>query len=68
MTWDDSTHHSRFKIHPQQQVLEARVVAEADGVQPVGPVYTFEDADVEHIGLPLSEIRLVTSGQLPQAG
>ena len=25
------------------------------GVEPVGPAYTFEDADVEHIGKPLAE-------------
>jgi len=28
MKGDDSTHHSGHQIHPQQQVLEARVVAE----------------------------------------
>jgi len=26
--WDDSTHHSGLQIHPPQQVMEARVVAE----------------------------------------
>ncbi len=26
--WDDSTHHSGLQLHPQQQILEARVVSE----------------------------------------
>jgi hypothetical protein len=25
------------------------------GVEPVGPAYTFKDADVEHLGKPLAE-------------
>ena len=36
-------------------VLQESLAADF-GIQRIGPDYTFKDEDVEHIGLPLSEI------------
>ena len=50
-----------LKIRPLMTMVGGKVVvlqeslARDFGVEPVGPAYTFEDADVAHIGRPLAE-------------
>ena len=50
-----------LKIRPLMTMVGGKVIvlqeslARDFGVEPVGPAYTFEDADLEHLGKPLAE-------------
>ena len=57
-----------LKVRPLMTMVGGKMIvlqeslAKDFGVQPVGPVYDFEDEDVAHIGLPLTEIARRFSG------
>jgi hypothetical protein len=57
-----------LKVRPLMTMVGGKMIvlqeslARDFGVQPVGPVYDFEDEDVAHIGLPLAEIARRFSG------
>ena len=57
-----------LKVRPLMTMVGGKMIvlqeslAKDFGVQPVGPAYDFEDEDVAHIGLPLTEIARRFSG------
>ncbi|MBI2822795.1 MAG: amidohydrolase family protein, partial [Acidobacteria bacterium] len=51
-----------LKVHPLMTMVGGKIIvlqqslAKDFGMQPVGPVFDFTDADVDHIGKPLAEV------------